>query len=270
MSPQESLTVVSVIVPVKSVDKFTQSAINSIVDQSEKSIEIILVCDTLEIGQLKKIIDSDNLNRNNNLKIISPTIKGISAALNAGINASVGRYIARMDSDDISEKDRIEVQRKVLDDNKSIFVLSSNASVIDEAGEIVRQNLLSTKVGLSPIGIRLLFGNFIVHPTVMMRRECVETIGGYSPVASEDYDLWIRIFDRFSGSLYIINRPLIKYRIHDQQLSYINYLQSNIAMVASLFRSILVCPRSIKVILLALLVIKILLIKIKIKIWKTQ
>jgi glycosyltransferase involved in cell wall biosynthesis len=270
MNHTEPITTVSVIMPIKMVDDFTKAAIYSIVDQSEKVFEIIIVCDKLAASQVEQIIYSENLNRDQNIKIVTPTLKGISAALNAGINASVGRYVARMDSDDIAEKDRIEVQRKILDDNKSIFVLSSNSSVINSAGEIVKQNLVSVQPGLSPIGIRLFIQNLIIHPTVMMRRECIETLGGYSSTASEDYDLWIRIFDRYSGSIYIINQPLLKYRQHAQQLSTKTYLQSNVAMVASLFRSLLVYPRSIKFFAIALLFVKIFLIKIEIKIWKLR
>jgi len=254
---------VSVVIPVKCIDEFTLDSIRSVVDQSENVLEVIIVCDYRLCSEVDRLVVMAGFCKKANIKIVNPKIRGISAALNAGINNSSGDYIVRMDSDDLSLPNRIETQRRILDANKSINVLGSNAELIDKNGLTIKEKMMSYPTGLTCLKSRTIVKNPIIHPTVMMRRECLEDVGGYTPIFSEDFDLWIRIIDKFPESIYVTDDVLLKYRRHENQLSTQAYWNSQLAVLAVMFKSAITRPTSIKIFSFWLIAIKLVAIKIK-------
>jgi len=118
---------------------------------------------------------------------------GLVATLNKAINLAEGKYIARMDADDISLPRRLDTQVKLLEKNKKAVLCTSCFDVINEYNEFVR-------LGLAPAHSQDLkrsmhLYNPIAHGSVMFTKKAFLEAGGYSgdvgPI--EDYDLWIRM-----------------------------------------------------------------------------
>lgn len=152
-----------------------------------------------------------------NLKLIeSEERKGFAAGLNEAVLASKGDVLARMDGDDICLPWRFQLQVALME-GQSLDALYSTAVVF---GKSVRPFGLMPQFpnSLSPeeVCLELLFRNPLVHPTLMIRREAFETIGGYSEASAEDYDLALRLcIQRFRIARNAL--PTVAYRIHPHQ-----------------------------------------------------
>ncbi|MDD2818517.1 MAG: glycosyltransferase [Candidatus Nanopelagicales bacterium] len=136
--------------------------------------------------------------------------------LNAGLEVCSAPYVARQDHDDIPEPTRLATQQVFLDKHPSVIAVGCAATVIDESGSVV--GLRTVPSGLH-VGEGLQWKSVLVHPSVMMRRELVLDAGGYDSRAThaEDYELWLRL--AALGELDNLPEPLLRYRIHSQQVS---------------------------------------------------
>lgn len=151
------------------------------------------------------------------LLVDAPSEGNLASTLNAGLRATSSTYIARIDQDDIASPERFEVQAKFLDCNPAMVAVGSGATLIGAHDETLgyRRQIEEPRKLLK----RLRWKSSLIHPSVMFRREAVESVGGYSEVATnvEDYELWLRL--AAIGCLGGINQPLIKYRIHPHQIT---------------------------------------------------
>lgn len=181
---------VSIIMPVYNGDKFLRAAIDSILNQSFKEFEFLIIDDG-STDTTKDIIASYKDRRIRPIENIENI--GLIATLNKGIYLAKGEFVARMDADDVSLPTRLEKQVDFISDHPDIGVLGTGFQLIDSKGE---------NYGL-PIGFptdhdflkwSLNFYSPIVHPSVMMNKAIIREIGGYSSlyVHAEDYDLWIK------------------------------------------------------------------------------
>jgi glycosyltransferase involved in cell wall biosynthesis len=144
-------------------------------------------------------------------------------ALNEGLATAMGEYVARMDADDIAFPGRFERQVAFLQGHPDVAVVGTFADTIDEAGLALGSiKPLCRAVTDIDVKWRLLFGNALVHSTVMMRRRNVLAAGNYDVTCepSEDYDLWSRLGQRHQ----VVNIPEIhlKYRVHASSVSFVN------------------------------------------------
>jgi glycosyltransferase involved in cell wall biosynthesis len=136
--------------------------------------------------------------------------------LNAGLAVCTAPYVARQDHDDIPEPTRLAAQRAFLDAHPSVLAVGCAATLIDEHGVVTGTRRL-------PVGAQVLRGlrwkSMLVHPSVMLRRVPVLEAGGYDPGAThaEDYELWLRL--AAVGDLDNLPEPLLRYRVHSQQVS---------------------------------------------------
>lgn len=183
-------------------ERFLRESIESVLNQSFKNFEFIIVDDG-SIDTTREIVSSYKDDRIYYLK--KENNSGIGDSLNIGISKARGAYIARMDDDDVCMPNRFEEQLKVLEKNNEIILCATNVKI--EKGSI---NILKDEVH-EDIKMRLLFGNAIVHPTVMIRKE-VLLKHNYNPekVPSEDYELWSRLI--WEGEFFKIKEPLLFYR----------------------------------------------------------
>ena len=186
----------SVLMSVYSKEKpdYFQQAIMSMLSQTEPPSQFVIVCDGPLTSELEKVLsrfiedDADNLFEIVRLEHNS----GLGQALNAGLQKCSYRYVARMDSDDVSVSDRCERQLREME-AKGLQLISG--SVIEFSGSI--DNAISIReVPLESLQI-LEFAkkrNPFNHPGVMFDKEAVESVGGYQPFyLLEDYYLWIRM-----------------------------------------------------------------------------
>ena len=207
---------VTVVMPVYNGERFLAQAIESILSQTFPDFEFIIVNDD-SVDKSKDIILSYNDKR---IKLIDNTNHtNLVNALNRGILAARGMYIARMDCDDVSLSKRLERQVSCLDDNKDIGVLGCGVIVIDAEG--VPRRRVKFPEQHEAIWWELLFNSPFAHPSVMMRGDLVRSVGGYREIAhAEDYDLWLRIRNR--ARLHNLKDVLLLLRKHDQNVCRVN------------------------------------------------
>ena len=207
---------VTVLMPVYNGERFIRDAIESILKQTYQNYEFIIVNDG-STDSTEKIVKSYKDIR---IKLINnPSNLGIIGSLNKGLEHASGDYIARQDSDDIAEKDRLELQVKVLEENEGIHLVSCDLQSIDSNSRPRDKWLRSCKSEYIPW--LLMFDNWLAgHSQVMFRRKTTMDLGGYSYqwIHAEDYDLWSRIA-RADKAIAIIPHCLQQYRVHAQSIS---------------------------------------------------
>lgn len=206
---------ISVVMPAYNADRFINEAIRSVLNQSFENFEFIIINDG-SADRTKEIISSFNDKRI--VYIENDRNKGLAYSFNIGIKTARGRYIARMDADDICEQERFAKQLNFLEKKLDIGILGSAAVGIDEHGK--KKHALNRP--LTHIGIKWqsLFSTPVYHPTVMARSDIMkeyhydEHFGN-----SEDYELWSRLLFTTKIKFANLKEPLIKYRIFNKSFT---------------------------------------------------
>ena len=186
--------------------EFLKTAINSILNQTYKNIELIVVCDGSKKDE--KIVKEYKDKR---IKcVLNSKNRGLPYSLNKGIEISSGYYIARMDSDDISCPDRIESQVRFMDSNEDIDICGMQAMFFGE-----KEGILSTFANdPESMTIQLMYECNIVHPTVMWRKR-INIKYNEEFTCSQDFELWTRISEK--NNLTVIKKVGLYYRVHEKQ-----------------------------------------------------
>lgn len=204
---------ISVILPVYNGEKYILQAIRSVLDQDYENLELILIDDgsSDDTRPLYSGIEDDRF-----IVIRFDSNRGLITALNTGIERSRGKYIARMDADDVCFPDRIAEQVSYMEQHPYIGVLGTSF-IVDHNGK-KRERPITT--GSDQIKANFLFRNAINHPTVMIRKSTLDVSKcRYRTVAlhAEDLDLWINLipFAEFEN----LKEPLVTYRSHAEQIS---------------------------------------------------
>lgn len=207
-----SKPLVSVIVPSYNTGQYIRAAVESALAQTWRELEVIVVDNrsTDETGKVLATIGDDRLS-----SCLISNEGVIAKSRNEGARRAQGEYLAFLDSDDVWERDKLEVQLKHLDDPK-IACVGSNISPLGDTVRFV--NHLSFPAGAEYRDYYrddLLIGNPVVNSSAVVRRADFFAIGmlDESPLfrAVEDWDLWMRFARR--GTVRVLARPLVQYRI---------------------------------------------------------
>ncbi len=182
---------VTVLMPVYNCEKYLSTSIESILHQTFTDFEFIILDDGSTDDSIN-IIQSYCAQDQRIRLIRNDQNMGIAYSLNKGINIAKGKYIARMDADDISKPERLEKQVEFLETHNEVGILGCCAQVVDASGKLIEH--YSVPENHSLIVWILPFGRAFAHPTVMMRTDLIQNIGGYSTdiIYGQDVDLWIR------------------------------------------------------------------------------
>lgn len=226
---------ISVIMSVFNGKEFLNEAIESILNQTYKNFEFIIMNDGSEDGSLEIIKEYQE--RDSRIVIINQENMGLTKSLNRGIEQSRGKYIARQDADDISYLDRFEKQLKFIDNKNDCMVCSSNYEVINNLGEIISSRIQATK---KFIWIYFLLGNQVAHGTVLIDKNIFKEIGYYDErlCCSQDYDLWMRALNYNKYCISFVDSILYKYRDHESNISNTRTLKQKEIAKAIKFRFI--------------------------------
>ncbi len=180
-------------------------SINSIINQTYKNFELIIVDDCSK-NNVKEIVD--NLNDERITIIKNSTNLGLSRSLNKAAKEAKGKYIARMDTDDISYPNRIKIEVDYLEKHEEIKVVGSNVEFYD-GNKIWGSSNIKGLVDREQI----LKSSPFFHPTVMMRKEVFKKYGPYPNYdRCEDYALWIKIFCA-NQQMYNLEDKLVRYHL---------------------------------------------------------
>lgn len=205
----------SVLMPVYNASAFLQDAIQSVLDQTFEDFEFIIINDG-SVDDSECIIQRFQderiryIRNDVNIKLIK--------TLNYGFSLARGKYVARIDADDICKTDRFEKQLAFLESHPEIGVLGSYASIIDEHSQEIGECVYPKEHAV--IALDLVRYNPMVHPTIMLRASLVKEeaiLFDEHFVHAEDYELWTRLITKTKFAN--LTEKLILYRKHSAQIS---------------------------------------------------
>ena len=216
------MSTVSVVIPTFNRDDFIEQSVVSVLQQSKKPDEVIVVDDgssdkTCDI--LKALGFSNSADNGNSLRYVFQENKGVSAARNLGIKVSKYKYVAFLDSDDLWLEKKLERQLSSLESQSKRYRLSHTNEIWVRNGVRVNARLKHEKSG-GDIFIRCLKLCCISPSSSLVDRSVFDEFGFFDEMlpACEDYDFWLR-FCAFE-EVHFVNEPLlIKNGGHDRQLS---------------------------------------------------
>lgn len=196
-------------------------AIDSILNQTYKNFEFIIIDDGSN-EETKAILEEYHDDR---IKVVTNEKNiGLTKSLNIGLSMAQGKYIARMDADDISVVNRLELQYNYMEEHSDIAVLGGWTSA---EGKVFRHD---GKLPSECRKVRMLFqNNGISHPTAFIRKAFLEEHNicyDESILKSQDYMLWVDIL-LANGKLEVLSKVLLDYRIHDEQISKTQHDEQN-------------------------------------------
>lgn len=204
------LPLVSVVLPCYNAENYITAAVNSMTDQTYRELEIIIIDDCSTDGSseiLRSLAAGDSrikLLRNEiNLKLV--------ATLNKGISLATGKYILRMDADDISFPDRVEKQVRFMEKNPDIGISGTAILQFEEGEKDIIMTLPSDDAVLKA---KIFTSTIFFHPTVIIRRDILKTNNleyNSSFHQAEDWGLWMEMVNKTRVGN--IQEPLLKYRI---------------------------------------------------------
>lgn len=209
---------ISVLMPAYNAEKYIEETIKSVLLQSFKNFEFIIINDG-SVDSTEKIILKFQDDR---IIYLKQQNQGLSKTLNYGLSIAKGKYIARIDADDVCYSYRLDEQFKFMETNPDYVVCSSFADVITETGEYI----YTFKVPINDIDIQgtMINRNCFVHPSSFYKRETALRINGYYTdynIPFEDYLFFYNLIQQ--GKAYNIPKALIQYRLVPSAVSLRTY-----------------------------------------------
>tara|TARA_B100000212_G_scaffold287376_1_gene228171 strand:- start:873 stop:1862 length:990 start_codon:yes stop_codon:yes gene_type:complete len=221
---------VSFIVAVYNGECFIENCLMSIFNQTYKNLEIVIV-DDCSYDSTNLIIN--NLSKNSNIRMIilkNSANLGLTKSLNIAASYANGEWLARLDADDLSKKDRIESQINFAIKNTQYSIIGSSCNFIDEKGKHLFSKYYPSKHKQIKSTLEKA-GAFFPHSSVIIRKDVFYKLGGYNNYMkyAQDFELWLRALSKYK--IFSINEPLVSIRIHSQRIS--NHNKGNNQLIYS-------------------------------------
>ena len=208
---------ITIAIPVYNGSNFMKVAIDSAIAQTYDNKEILVINDgSTDNGETEKIA----LSYGNKIRYIKKENGGVATALNLAIKEMKGEYLSWLSHDDMYKpfklEKQVEVLNKLQDKNTIIF---SNVELIDERGDIFCTTNYSNLLTHEELcqGIYPVIKGTVNGCSMLISKECFNKVGLFNEnlKTSNDYEMWLRLFKEFN--CYLIEEPLIQYRIHKNQ-----------------------------------------------------
>ena len=204
---------VTVFIPVYNCEKYIKQSLESIINQTYRNIEILVINDGSTDNTFKKIseFNDDRIRILNNDKN-----RGIPYTRSRGLIEAKGKYLAIMDADDESDLERIEKQVNYLEANKNIYAVGSYYKTFGKK----YNRIFKCETNIDKLKMGLIFNNQIGNPTAMVNLDKLkENNIKYNPeyFVARDYDIWVQISK--VGELSIIPEILLKYRVGHENIT---------------------------------------------------
>lgn len=231
----------SVLISIYNLDdpSFLKSSLDSLLEQTKIPSQVVLVIDGPVDKSLIEEVDSfENSYLGIFNKVNLPENVGLGVALKIGLEYCIFDIVARMDSDDISFKNRFEIQISHLVDNPQISILGTSVAEFEKVpGDL--QSIRKLPVLNSQIIRFSKFRNPINHPTVMFRKNDIIDIGSYSHMPLfEDYFLWVRAILNYKV-IENLEKPLLYFRVGNNMVSRrsgLGYLNKEVSFLTNLYK----------------------------------
>lgn len=186
---------VSVHLPVKNGHAYFTEAVESILSQTFRDFELVIV-DHASTDETPELIER-LARRDTRVKTLRYGGENFIDALNFGLSACSGEFIARMDADDISAPDRLEMELRFLKENGDVGIVGSAVTIFGpdgvQGGYARYEEWINSLLSPDEIRREIFVESPIPNPSAMMRRSVLESLGGYLDFGwPEDYDLYLR------------------------------------------------------------------------------
>ena len=206
----------SVIVPIYKVEKYIHNCIQSIISQSFKDFELIVIndCSTDSTGEiLNRFAELDK-----RVKVHTNEVNlRLPSSLNKAISLAQGKYIARMDADDICLPERLEKQYKFMENNPNVALSSCRFMTLKNG--VISSGGCGGKCDNESIKALLLVTNPILHPGIIAKADAIRSLlYDKNFTCTEDMELWTR-FVMAGYDVEIMPDYLMIYRLHDKQIT---------------------------------------------------
>jgi glycosyltransferase involved in cell wall biosynthesis len=208
---------VSVIMAVLNGEGFIDEAIQSVVDQTSKNVELVVVDD----GSTDRTRDRVDAFRDRlEVRYVRHEIpRGIAPSMNDGVRHATGELIAFLDHDDAWLPEFLQTQTSYLDEHPDVGMVHCDFQTIDSEGEVIQASIAAWRGRKRPSGLvfpQLFMDSFIVGNSVLIRRECFTHLGLFDEsLRWGDYLMWMRIARHYRVDY--VDRVLTKYRQHPTQ-----------------------------------------------------
>lgn len=213
MTTQEKPLVSLIMATYNDSPAYLSIAIESIICQTYRNWELIIVDDSKDLDTISTI--DKYTGKDERIKVVRDKKKyGFVPALNVGLENANGSYVGRMDGDDVSYPERLEMEIKYLEEHPDVDVVGTQTAIIDSNGN------RTSEICFPDCGLKLrLFQMFrcpMQHGTVLMRRKLIDEGIRYDEnfKRSEDLELWLRL-QKKGYYLYNIQKVLYDFRIED-------------------------------------------------------
>lgn len=209
---------ISVLMPVYNSARHLPAAMESVLGQDFDDFEFVIVDDGSTDASLKLL--QRYAAQDQRIRLISRPNTGIVGALNDGLAAARGEFVARMDSDDLCMPSRFTCQLEYLQHHQECLAVGSRILLIDEEGWPIRDMCTEqTHEEIDAMNLRG-GGAAMNHPAVMFRTAVVRNLGGYRQelIYAEDLDLWLRLAE--IGRLCNLPQALLHYRMHANSIGH--------------------------------------------------
>ncbi len=213
MGHSSQAPLISVIIPAYNQADYLAAAVHSVLDQTYRNIEVIVVDDgstdqTAEIGQ--SFADP-------RVRYFHQENRGLSGARNTGIRNARGDYLSYLDSDDLFLPDKLSLLAKVLDATPEVGLVAGQAIPIDESEQKIGK-VFDTPLPADPTN--LLLGNPLHVGSVLVRKSCQDEVGFFDETlrSYEDWDMWLRLGLAGCGMAWV-DQPVSLYRFHTAQMT---------------------------------------------------
>lgn len=211
---------VSIIIPVYNAEKYLDETIDSIVNQTYKNFELIIIDDN-STDNSSEIIENWLEKDSRIIFLKNKYNKGIGGTSNTGLDYATGDYIAKADADDIQKNDRLETQVKFLEKNKDIDIIGGGYELFGNGLDGIKIHHPQNSLKLA---WKFITNIYFCNPTVMYRKGVLDTVPHYPEVACEDFAFLSKVIHMHKG--FNLKKILIYYRQHNH--NYSNTAKENI------------------------------------------
>lgn len=198
-------------------EQYLRQSIESLLCQSFSDFEFIIINDGSSSHQIQDIL-SQYIIQDSRIRVYTnETNLGLTESLNKALNLATGKYVARIDSDDLAHPDRLKKQFEFMEMHPDHALCGSFASLIDKDGK--QTGIKKSPTKYQSIKRKLLFYNFFTHSSFFFQRAIIQTLGNYNTgiKKAQDYDLLLKISAEYPVA--ILSEFLCLHRVHDQSIS---------------------------------------------------
>lgn len=206
--------------PVYNSERFLRGSIDSLLRQTYSNFELIIVNDGSKDGSAEII--EEYASRDNRIKAFHKDNSGVVDTANFAASHATGEFIMRTDSDDVSFDNKLADLVEVALKNPNAILITGNIEVVDENEEHLYKHLVPP---LNEEIKRAMYTyNPIANGATMIKRQAFEYVGRYSDVFAEDFDLWVKLFNK--GDFVATDSTLYRWRVNPNGLTMSNNKES--------------------------------------------